>query len=71
MDNIIKGFVRNIKSPIVANAQVQSIQLRSDGVDVVYNHKGERKKISADYCFNSIPSYFMAGIPNNLPDDYL
>jgi monoamine oxidase len=70
MDNIVKAFVRNIKSPIVLNAQVQSIQLQQNGVDVVYNHKGERKKISADYCFNSIPTYLMPGIPNNLPDDY-
>ncbi len=70
MDNIVKAFVRNIKSPIVLNAQVQSIQLQQDGVDVVYNHKGKRKKISADYCFNSIPTYLMPGIPNNLPDDY-
>jgi monoamine oxidase len=57
MDNIIKAFVRNVKSPILLNAQVQSIQLQQDGVDVVYNHNGERKKIIADYCFNSIPSY--------------
>jgi len=70
MDNIIKAFVRNIKSPIVLNAQVQSIQLQQNGVDVVYNHNGERKKISADFCFNSIPTYLMAGIPHNLPDDY-
>ncbi len=28
MDNIVKAFVRDIKSPIVLNAQVQSIQLR-------------------------------------------
>ncbi len=70
MDNIIKAFVRNIKSPIVLNAQVQSIQLQQSGIDVVYNHKGERKKISADYCFNSIPTHFMAGIPNNLPAEY-
>jgi len=70
MDNIVKAFVRNIRSPIILNAQVQSIQLRQNSVDVVYNHKGERKKISADYCFNSIPTYLMPGIPNNLPDDY-
>jgi monoamine oxidase len=70
MDNINKGFVRNIKSPILVNAQVQSIQLQQNGVDVVYNHKGERKKISADYCFNSIPAYLMPGIPHNLPADY-
>jgi monoamine oxidase len=70
MDNIIKGFVRNIKSPILLNAQVQSIQLQQNGVDVVYNHNGERRKISVDYCFNSIPTYFMSGIPNNLPTEY-
>lgn len=71
MDNIIHAFVRNISSPIVLNAQVQSIQLRQDGVDVVYNHEGQRKKIAANYCFNSIPAYFMRGIPNNLPADYM
>ena len=70
MDNIVKAFVRNIESTIVMNAQVQSIQLQQNGVDIVYNHRGERKKISANYCFNSIPTYLMAGIPNNLPDDY-
>lgn len=70
MDNIIKGFVRNIKSPIVLNAPVQSIQLQNDGVDIVYNHKGKREKLGADYCFNSIPTHFMPGIPNNLPTDY-
>jgi monoamine oxidase len=70
MDNIVKGFVNNIKSPIVVNAQVQDIQLRDQGVDVAYNHKGERKQLSVDYCFNSIPAHFMAGIPNNFSRDY-
>ena len=70
MDGIVKGFVRNIKSPIVINAQVQAIELQSDGVDVVYNHEGQRKMYSADYVFNSIPTHFMPGIPNNLPDEY-
>jgi len=71
MDNIIKGFVRNIRSPILLNAQVQSIQLQGDGVDVIYNHNGKRNKISANYCFNSIPTHFIPGIPNNLPSEYL
>ena len=70
MDNIIKGFVRNIKSPIMLNAPVRSIQLNGNGVDVVYLHKGQRHKITVDYCFNSIPTHFMFGIPNNLPADY-
>ena len=70
MDNIVKAFARNISSPIRTNAQVQSIQLTEEGVDVVYNHNGERFRITADYCFNCIPAHFMSGIPNNLPDDY-
>lgn len=70
MDNIVKAFVRSISSPIHTNAQVQSIQLTEQGVDVVYNQNGERRRITADYCFNSIPAHFMPGIPNNLPDEY-
>jgi len=71
MDNIVRGFVRHLKSPIVTDAQVQGIHNTGDGVDVVYNHRGKRRKISVDYCFNSIPSHFIAGIPNNFSNDYL
>lgn len=70
MDGIVTAFVREISSPITTNAQVQSIQLTNDGVDVVYNHRGKQHKLSADYCFNCIPAHFMPGIPNNLPRDY-
>ena len=69
-DAIIKAFMREIQSPIVLKAPVQAIELKSDGVDVVYHHEGERRKITADYVFNSIPTHFMPGIPNNLPKDY-
>lgn len=70
MDNIVKGFTSNISSPLILNAQVQSISHTGNGVDVVYNHKGERRKLSVDYCFNSIPTHFMPGIPNNLSPEY-
>jgi monoamine oxidase len=70
MDNIVRAFTRNIRSPIHTNAQVQAIQLRQDGVDVVYNHKGERKKISGDWCFNCIPHHLLSGIYNNFSKDY-
>ena len=70
MDGIVKSLVREISAPITLNAQVQSIQLTGDGVDVVYAHRGKRHKVSADYCFNSIPAHFLPGIPNNLPRDY-
>jgi len=70
MDAIPRSFVRNIKSPILLNAQVQSIELRDRGVDVDYNHKGERRQLRADYCFNSIPVHFIEGINNNFPRTY-
>lgn len=69
-DMIIKAFVREIRKPIILNAPVQAIDLNDKGVDVAYHHKGERKKISADFVFNSIPTHFMPGIPNNLPKKY-
>ncbi|MGH7926981.1 MAG: flavin monoamine oxidase family protein, partial [Candidatus Binatia bacterium] len=70
MDNIVKGFVSHIHSPIYTNAQVQAIQLQQNGVDVVYNHRGERKKIRGDYCFNCIPHHLLAGIYNNFSKEY-
>ncbi len=70
-DNIIRGFVRNIRSPIVTKAPVQSIMLRETGVDVVYHHRGRLRQISADYCFNCIPKHLIHGIRNNFPAEYL
>ena len=70
-DNIVSGFVRNIRSHIVTGAPVQAITLREDGVDVVYDAGGRPRRISADYCFNCIPAHLMPGIRNNLPGDYL
>jgi monoamine oxidase len=69
-DMIVKAFVREIKSPIILKAPVQAIELKENGVDVAYQHKGKRKNISADYVFNSIPTHFMPAIPNNLPIEY-
>ncbi len=69
-DGIIHAFAREISKPIILNAPVQAIDLKDDSVNVVYNHKGKREQISADFVFNSIPTHFMPGIPNNLPEDY-
>ncbi|MCZ6641139.1 MAG: flavin monoamine oxidase family protein [Gammaproteobacteria bacterium] len=70
-DNVVRGFVRNIESPILLNAPVQSIRLRDDGVEVVYAHEGKNRKLDADYCLNSIPRQLIPGIHNNFPADYL
>jgi monoamine oxidase len=70
MDNISRIFAANIRKPILTNAPVQSVQNTTGGVDVIYNHEGERKKVSADWCFNSIPAHLMVGIANNFAHDY-
>ncbi len=70
MDRIPYGFVAKLESEIKFKAQVRSVFLTDDGVTVEYEQDGQRQTIDADYCFNSIPSHFMSGIPNNLPDDY-
>jgi monoamine oxidase len=70
-DNIVKAFVRNIRSPILTGSPVQSIMLREDGVDVVYDRGGRARKISVDYCLNCIPAHLLHGIRNNFPHEYL
>jgi monoamine oxidase len=70
MDNIIRAFVKHIRSPILTDAQVQSIEVRNDRVDVVYNHHGKRQKATGDYVFNCIPTQLLAGIHNNFSAEY-
>ena len=70
MDNIVKGFVRKLEDKIYYNVMVSSVQLTGDGVDVAYEHDGLKYKLQADYCFNCIPTHLMAGIDNNLPQEY-
>ncbi len=70
MDNISRAFANNIRSRIVLNAQVQSIQNTAKGIEVAYNHKGKRRSVVADWCFNCIPAHFLVGIPNNFSKGY-
>ena len=69
-DNIVKGFVRNIRSRIITGAPVQSIMLREDGVEVAFDHRGRVQVMKADHCFNCIPMHLMPGVRSNLPPDY-
>jgi len=70
MDNIVKGFGRRIRSPVLLHAQVKSIRIQEDGVSVVYQHKGRNREIKADYCMNCIPHHLLLGIDNNFPPEY-
>lgn len=70
MDMIIKGFEREISSPIQLKAQVKSVHLTDAGVKVSYVKSGKVEELTADYCFNNIPAHFMGGIYNNFSTNY-
>lgn len=69
-DHIPYGFVNKIKDHVKFRAMVTAIELNDKGVTVQYDYDGQRLSIEADYCFNSIPTHFMAGIKHNLPAGY-
>ena len=69
-DKIFKAFLPHLKARIVMNAQVQTVTLKDKAVQVSYNEGGQRKHITANYCFNSIPANIMNGIPNNFSKTY-
>ena len=70
MDSVVKGFLRNLNKEPLLNSQVKKIYNKKDGVEVTYEHGGEFHTVKADYCFNNIPAYFMAGIENNFSSTY-
>jgi monoamine oxidase len=72
MDKIVEGFVKKLPGKIYYDVLVSSVNLLDDnkGIEIAYEHKGLKYKLEADYCFNSIPSHLMTGIPNNFDSDY-
>lgn len=70
MDNIPRGFTRQLGDRVQYHAMVKSVMLRDGGVEVVYEKDGEEHRVEADYCFNCIPSHLMVGIENNFPTGY-
>lgn len=71
MDRIIYAFTAKLSDHIRYQSAVRSVQVKDDGVDVVYEQDGVRRSLSADYCFNCIPSHLMTGIDNNFPAEYI
>lgn len=70
MDAVVNGFLRHLQRGPQLNAQVKKIYNVKDGVTVTYEQDGQFHTVTADYCFNNIPAYFMAGIENNFSADY-
>jgi monoamine oxidase len=69
-DQIIAGFMRHVGHAVIRQAPVRAIMNRDQGVSVDFEHAGQVKQISADYCLNCIPSHLLAGIKHNFPADY-
>lgn len=70
MDQVVRGFLRQVGSQVQLHAMVESVQLKDKGVRVVYHTRGKRSVVDADYCLNCIPVHLMSGIDNNFPADY-
>ena len=70
MDGVVKGFLRHLSNKPTTGAQVKKIYNREKGVEVTYEKDGKFHTLQADYCFNNIPAYFMAGIENNFSSLY-
>jgi monoamine oxidase len=70
-DGIVKALEERVGDSIQINAQVSSIQLRENSVDVEYIHNGENHHVEADFCLNNIPAQLVPGIRNNFPPEYL
>ena len=70
MDAVVKAFLRNLKKAPLLNAQVKKIYNVDGGVEVTFEQGGRCHTVKADYCFNNIPAYFMAGIDNNFTQQY-
>jgi len=67
MDQIIAGFLRNVKAPIHYGAAVQEIRQTGDHVEVVASHERTQTPIRAvaDYCVCTIPLPALVTIPCN------
>lgn len=70
MDNITKGFLRQLEGQVEYHAMVMAVHDHGDRVQVDYDQSGRRHSIEADYVFNCIPTHLMVGIDSNFPDEY-
>jgi monoamine oxidase len=70
MDRIPAAFVREVGHRIRLQAMVKRIQLRENGVRVVWDERGTERVIDADYCLNCIPAWLATGLDHNFPADY-
>jgi monoamine oxidase len=70
MDQIARGFERNVGDIVTYNAEVQELRQDDNGVTVPYRDTatGETRVAKADYCITTIPLGILAQLPTDLSD---
>jgi monoamine oxidase len=70
MDQIARGFERNVGDVITYNAEVQELRQDDNGVSVPYRDTatGEMRVANADYCITTIPLGILSKLPKDLSD---
>ena len=70
MDQIARGFERNLGDVITYNAEVQELRQDGNGVSVPYRDtvSGEVRVAKADYCITTIPLGILSKLPTDLSD---
>lgn len=69
MDNIAKALESKLTTKPSFGAEVTSIKNTEGGVEVLYNIKGEAKKITGDFCICTIPLPVLSNISHNFSSD--
>jgi monoamine oxidase len=70
MDQIARGFEREVGNVITYNAEVQELRQDENGVSVPYRDTatGEVRVAKADYCITTIPLGILSKLPTDLSD---
>lgn len=70
MDQIARGFEREVGEVITYNAEVQELRQDDNGVSVPYRDTatGEVRVAKADYCVTTIPLGILSKLPSDLSD---
>jgi monoamine oxidase len=70
MDQIARGFERNLGDVITYNAEVQELRQDDNGISAPYRDTatGEVRVAKADYCITTIPLGILSKLPTDLSD---
>ncbi len=69
MDNLVAGFMKQLKQPILYQAEVKEIRKTQPGVRIVYQQNGATKEIKGDFCICTIPLPVLRKIPADFSPD--